>query len=145
MDGGETVPEAGLSTGFIGRGAVTGSVADDGGETGADLMGTVFAVRDLSRDGRDVFFASGVAGAGEEGDFDGAAMSLVGSGAVFWAGVLTRDERDNFFVPCDPGARGEVVAVEEPAGPAEEGTAGAVGPIRMFFLARSPAGEAMDT
>jgi len=109
--GGGTVPEAGLKIGLVGRGAVMGSVAGDeggaGGEAGADLMGTVFAVRALINDGKVAFFGSccgggggsGTAEAGVEGGFDGGAMALVGSGAVFWASAFTNDARDTFFVP----------------------------------------------
>jgi hypothetical protein len=109
MDGGGTVPEAGLNAALEGRGVVMGSVArGDGGACGG-LMGTVFAVRDLSR--------------------DGGAVGLVGSGAVFCSDAFTNDVRDTFFVPGDSDARGEVVTVEEPPCPNEEGAAGAVGPI----------------
>jgi hypothetical protein len=126
-----------------------GSVADAEGETGgaagADLMGTVFAARALIKDGRDAFFgsccvgggASEAAGAGKEGGLGGGTMSLVGSGAVFWASAFTNDVRDTFFVPCCVCTRGEVVTVEEAVFPDEEGTAGAVGPIRIVFLARA--------
>ena len=146
-DGGGTFPEGGLDTGLVGKGAVMGSVPDDGGEAGADLMGTVFAARAFIRDGKDAFFASGCAGGGASGAAgaeEEGGMDLVGSGVVCWASAFTNDERDTFFVPCCVGARGEVVTVEEPACPAEEGTAGAVGPIRMVFLARSPSCDGKD-
>ena len=93
---------------------------DDEGEAGADLMGTVFAVRALIKDGRGGFFASccvgagasGVAGAGEEGGLGRGTSALVGSGAVFWASPFTNAARDTFFVPCCVGTSGEVVIVE---------------------------------
>jgi hypothetical protein len=108
-DGGEKVPEAGLNAALEGRGVVTGSVArDDGGACGV-LMGTVFAVRDLSGDG---------------GAFD-----LVGSGVVFCSNALTNGARDTFFAPGNSEVKGIVVSVEEPTGPNEEGVTGAVGPI----------------
>jgi hypothetical protein len=147
MDGGGTFPEGGLDTGRVGRGAVMGSVPDDGVETGTDLMGTVFAVRALIRDGKDAFFASGCVGGGASGAAgaeEEGGMDLVGSGAVCWASAFAKDARDTFFVPCCAGARGEVVTVEEPACPAEEGTEGAVGPIRMVFLARAPLSDGRD-
>jgi len=99
-----------LNTGLVGMGAVKRGVAGDkggaGGEAGADLMGTVFAVSALIKDGRVAFFGScsvggggsGTAETGPEGGFDGGAMALVGSGEVFWASAFTKDARDTFFV-----------------------------------------------
>jgi hypothetical protein len=108
--GGGTVPVAGLNTGLVGMGAVKRGVAGDeggaGGEAGVDLIGTVFAVSALIKDGRVAFFgsccvgggASEVAGAAEDGGWNEAASDLVGSGAVFWASPFTNAARDTFFV-----------------------------------------------
>jgi len=140
------VPEAGLNTGLVGRGTVLGRAAGNVGGAAADLMGAVFAVRALIKGGRDVLFTSccvdgevaGTVGAEEERLPEEGALVLVGRGAVLWASAFANDAADIFFVPCCTGTRGEVEEIEPATRPDAEGTAGATGPIRVFFLPKAP-------
>ena len=149
--GGGTVPEAGLNTDVAGMGEVTGIVAADMGGAAEDLMGTVFAVRDLRREGRGAFFTSCSVGGSPSGVTDegggpgGGGRGLDGSGAVFWASIFSSEERVTFFVLWRIGVRGAVVAAKEAICPEREGTVGAVGPRRMVFLPAVLTPEERDT
>lgn len=126
-------PEAGLDPCLVGRGVVVESSAGDGGEDAACLKGTVFAVRDFIKDGRNAFFSSFFVGGGVSAEAGAETWALFASGVVFGPGVFTNDARDTFFVLW----RGDVVTGEEADCPVGKGAAGAVGPIGAFLCARA--------